>query len=225
MLIPALAGLGAICAMSNPLRKVRRKTAVKTYKAKYAKTGKRYAALEAAALKELVRASRGHENRKKMRKNPSGFWADAYPTTNGMLPYRFSFKAGGKRHTWIRYGKGMEATFDLAKKAAKYDYPDASGFLIESPQRDNPSRQAAKSKKSIRARYAKAHKLLDKDFYKWNAQGYTDADGRWVNTKRRKGVSYGNRTLWAKTARLATVQARTRPRSHNILAGKRRTKK
>ncbi len=67
------------------------------------------------------------------------FWADAYPTTNGLLPYRFSFKAGSKRHTWIRYGKDLESTFDLAKKAAKREYSDASAFLIESPQRENPT--------------------------------------------------------------------------------------
>jgi hypothetical protein len=78
------------------------------------------------------------------------FWADDYPTVNGRQPYRFSFEAKGKRIAWIRYGTDMHAVLDKGKEAAKKDYPDASGFLIESPQRENPLK-SGKSKATVSA--------------------------------------------------------------------------
>lgn len=74
-------------------------------------------------------------------RNPAvRLWSDDYPTVNGRQPYRVSFipKRGEKRIWWVRYGTHMEDVFDLAKQAARIDYPEASGFSIESPQRENP---------------------------------------------------------------------------------------
>jgi len=51
--------------------------------------------------------------------------------------YIFSFAAEGgrsRRIQWERLGDNMEATFELAKKAALKDYPKASGFSIASTE-------------------------------------------------------------------------------------------
>lgn len=51
-----------------------------------------------------------------------------------MTTYTFTFMTGPfgdrKRITWTRHGTNMFDVFELAKKAAKKDYPDASAFCI-----------------------------------------------------------------------------------------------
>ena len=51
-----------------------------------------------------------------------------------IYPYRFSFSTDSQRVVWIRFGANMNAVLELAKEAARKEYPDARSFLIESDQ-------------------------------------------------------------------------------------------
>jgi hypothetical protein len=63
--------------------------------------------------------------------------------TKDLKPYRFSFTAEGKRHSWVRfYRVGMEHALTDCKRVALREYEDASAFLIESDQDDEDVRKS-----------------------------------------------------------------------------------
>jgi hypothetical protein len=59
-----------------------------------------------------------------------------------LSPYRFSFTAGGIRHSWIRFYHDMETAFEDSKRVALRENDDAHGFLIESDQNDPSIRRS-----------------------------------------------------------------------------------
>jgi hypothetical protein len=62
---------------------------------------------------------------------------------HGMKPYRFTFNANGKRHSWIRfYRDDMELALADSKEVALREYPLAHAFMIESDQNDESIRKS-----------------------------------------------------------------------------------